>query len=720
MRQEKKHKTRKENAPRRVSSEHSDTRQKKSTTMKAFSDEDLFGSDSDPDEAALLPAASPTASERRENEILASAACRAVLGRSPTASEFELYEEDPEGFEEAMMDDDSEEDEGDEDSEEEEEEEEDDAAAAADAAKVAKVAESAESAEAAEEAEEAEEAKEAEEAEEAEEAKEAEVAEEPKGDAELFELDKLPPKDLDSIRVQVARANGGAFQASESTMAPVQLPISHTDSSTSYIIIAARLVPTRERAEGHGRRGSSREELVMGHSMVDVCGRRCRVVTMLLVHAMSAAALGEVRRIFANPPSGVWLAVLDDPALPGLVLEPAHTLENVAIPTEAECRTYGQPQGSAGMSRGTAWLRALLAGASSGSVSGVGPLLSMKDALKHGRADAAEARRADRQAKEEAKKARVQARAEAAEAGAKAKAAEAKKAKAKAKADAKVSADAKAAAEGKEEEEAPKAEEEEAPKATADANKGEPTAAVGAPKATKTAKATADATKGEPTAAIPVGATCWYTPKGADSSEGRRRVEIDGVKDGLNGQRYVFKQRVGGQWKHRSASAEQLSVIHTPGAASEAPEVQDEAKAARKAARKAAKKAARNLENEGRAEAERKAAKEARKAEKAEAREAEKRAHRAARKATRKAARKAARRAALAVAPEGTQAAGANVSARKRKRNAGPQDQVQREIIEEQIAALNTEVVSIRDEEKRATRLGDLTRLRLQLAKLSR
>ena len=135
--------------------------------MKAFSDEELFGSDSDPDEAALLPAASPTASERRENEILASAACRAVLGRSPTASEFELYEEDPEGFEEAMMDDDSEEDEGDEDSEEEEEEEEDDAAAAADAAKVAKVAESAESAEAAEEAEEAEEAKEAEEAEEA-------------------------------------------------------------------------------------------------------------------------------------------------------------------------------------------------------------------------------------------------------------------------------------------------------------------------------------------------------------------------------------------------------------------------------------------------------------------------------------------------------------------------------------------------------------------------
>ena len=68
--------------------------------------EELFGSDSDEAEAATPAVAqSPTASDARVDEILrygarGRAACTAALGCSPTASEFELYEKDPEGFEE--------------------------------------------------------------------------------------------------------------------------------------------------------------------------------------------------------------------------------------------------------------------------------------------------------------------------------------------------------------------------------------------------------------------------------------------------------------------------------------------------------------------------------------------------------------------------------------------------------------------------------------------
>ena len=83
--------------------------------------EELFGSDSDEAEAATPAVAhSPTASDARVDEILAGAAgaaCRAALCCSPTASEIELYENYPDGFEEEMMDDDEEED----DEEEEEE-----------------------------------------------------------------------------------------------------------------------------------------------------------------------------------------------------------------------------------------------------------------------------------------------------------------------------------------------------------------------------------------------------------------------------------------------------------------------------------------------------------------------------------------------------------------------------------------------------------------------
>ena len=349
---------------------------------------ELFGSDSDEAEAATPAVApSPTASDARVDEILrdgARAACRAALGRSPTASEVELYENDPEGFEEEMMDEEDEEEE-----EEEEEEELDDG----------------------------------------EEEEGGEGGGEEGSEEATYGLARLPKKHLESVDAHVGKANGAGFYASESTIVPVQLPVKVSDGSINYLVIAGRLMPKAESvrrqrvsvaADARGERG----ELVMGQSVATTsAGTRCRLVANVLVHATTAASRTELQQIFGTQSFQTWHAIIDHPDHPALVLEPVHMLQNVAPATEAEIERFGAREDASGKrqeSRGTRWLRLLFEGAVAGSVDGVvAPLLSMKEVGKAAKAAekqakaaekqaAAAARAASREAKEAAKARRQQ------------------------------------------------------------------------------------------------------------------------------------------------------------------------------------------------------------------------------------------------------------------------------------------------------------------------
>ena len=351
---------------------------------------ELFGSDSDEAEAATPAVApSPTASDARVDEILrdgARAACRAALGRSPTASEVELYD-----FEEEMMDEeDEEEDEEDDDEEEEEEEEELD---------------------------------------DGEEEEGGEGGGEEGSEEATYGLARLPKKHLESVDAHVGKANGAGFYASESTIVPVQLPVKVSDGSINYLVIAGRLMPKAESvrrqrvsvaADARGERG----ELVMGQSVATTsAGTRCRLVANVLVHATTAASRTELQQIFGTQSFQTWHAIIDHPDHPALVLEPVHMLQNVAPATEAEIERFGAREDASGKrqeSRGTRWLRLLFEGAVAGSVDGVvAPLLSMKEVGKAAKAAekqakaaekqaAAAARAASREAKEAAKARRQQ------------------------------------------------------------------------------------------------------------------------------------------------------------------------------------------------------------------------------------------------------------------------------------------------------------------------
>jgi hypothetical protein len=347
--------------------------------------EELFGSDSDEAEAATPAVAhSPTASDARVDEILAGAAgaaCRAALGRSPSASEIECYENDPDGFEEEMMDDEEEED----DDEEEEEEK-----------------------------------KEEEEEEEEEELDDGE--EEEGGEEATYSLPSLPSEHLKSVDAHVCKANAAGFYASDNNIVAVQLPVKASDDSINYLLVAARLVPKAESVRRQSRavvtdRRGEHGELVMGQSMATTSvGTRCRLVANVLVHATTAASRTELQQIFGMQPFLTWLAILDHPDHPALVLEPVHTLQNVAPANEAEIKRFRAPEDASGErqeSRGTRWLRLLFEGAVAGSVDGVvAPLLSMKEVGKAAKAAekqvAAAATAASREAKEAAKAVRRQ------------------------------------------------------------------------------------------------------------------------------------------------------------------------------------------------------------------------------------------------------------------------------------------------------------------------
>ena len=323
--------------------------------------EELFGSDSDEAEAATPAVAqSPTASDARVDEILrygARAACTAALGCSPTASEFELYENDPDGFEEELMDeDDEEEDEEEEGEEEEEEEEEEDVVGEDDE----------------------------------EEGSEQEEDGNDDSEQETYLLEQLPSKHLESVGAHVAKANACGFFASDSTIVPVQLPVKVSDGSFNYLVIAGRLHPKPE--SGRSRSVVEPAELCMGQSMADAAGMRCRLVANCLVHATTAASRVDLQNTFGTHPFTGWLSILYHPDLPALVLEPVHTLQNIAPATKAEIKQYSarpdDPKDEEGhpVSQGTLWLRSLAEGAQAGSMDGVARLLSMTEVQKAAKA----------------------------------------------------------------------------------------------------------------------------------------------------------------------------------------------------------------------------------------------------------------------------------------------------------------------------------------------
>ena len=126
----------------------------------------------------------------------------------------------------------------------------------------------------------------------------------------------------------------------------------------------------------------------------------------ILVHATSATARTELQQIFGTHSFQNWLAILDHPDHPALVLEPVHTLQNVALATEAEIERFGAPKDANGeqlVSRGTQWLRELCQGAQAGSMDGVATLLSMKEVGKAAKAAEKKAAAAATAASREAK-----------------------------------------------------------------------------------------------------------------------------------------------------------------------------------------------------------------------------------------------------------------------------------------------------------------------------
>ena len=142
--------------------------------------------------------------------------------------------------------------------------------------------------------------------------------------------------------------------------------------------------------------------------MADIDGTRCCLVANILVHATTAVSRTELQAIFGMVSFRMWLAILDNPDLPGLILAPVHELQGIADATEAELRRFSAPldeEGNKLQSRGTQWLASVLEGAQNGAMKGVNPLISLKHARLAGRAAereaakfAAQARKAETEA----------------------------------------------------------------------------------------------------------------------------------------------------------------------------------------------------------------------------------------------------------------------------------------------------------------------------------
>ena len=359
-----------------------------SADLHRLREHELFGSDSDSDsdaaEAKPKVVPSPTASDASFDKILKQAAAG--------DPEQDSDEEEEEGS--------SEEEAQEEEEQEQEEEKEEEAAGEEDEA-----------------------------------AGEEEEAGEEEDDEEesAYSLAALPSSHLTSVGQHVGKANSAGFYcASDSTIVAVQLPLKVSDESINYMVVAGRLMPKPESVRSRAVAADERAELVMGQSMVDAAGTRCRLVANVLVHATTAPARTELQQIFGMQPFLTWLAILDHPDHPALVLEPVHTLKNVAAATEAEIKRFRAPENASGErqeSRGTQWLRLLLEGAQAGSVDGVvAPLLSMKEVGKAAKAaekQAATAARAARMAAQEAARKEKAAKREARAAAEEARAAEA-------------------------------------------------------------------------------------------------------------------------------------------------------------------------------------------------------------------------------------------------------------------------------------------------------
>jgi hypothetical protein len=160
----------------------------------------------------------------------------------------------------------------------------------------------------------------------------------------------------------------------------------------------------------------------MGRSMADIDGMRCCLVANILVHATTSVSRTELQAIFGNVNFRMWLAILDNPDLPGLILAPVHELQGIADATEAELRRFSAPldeNGNRLQSRGTQWLASVLEGAQNGAMQGVDPLMSLKQVRLAGRAAERDTARTAAQARK-AKKAMTSERGAAASASKKA------------------------------------------------------------------------------------------------------------------------------------------------------------------------------------------------------------------------------------------------------------------------------------------------------------
>jgi hypothetical protein len=132
----------------------------------------------------------------------------------------------------------------------------------------------------------------------------------------------------------------------------LQLPLKTTDGSIAYVLIARRLSPGSVRI-ARSRSGTiapikEAGAITMGLSTVDIDGIRCRLVANMLVHASTALARIELQAIFGTQSWRTWLAILDNPDVPALVLEPVLNLQRIEDATEAEIKHFAAPLDASG------------------------------------------------------------------------------------------------------------------------------------------------------------------------------------------------------------------------------------------------------------------------------------------------------------------------------------------------------------------------------------
>ena len=173
-----------------------------------------------------------------------------------------------------------------------------------------------------------------------------------KEEAGAISLAALPPAHLQSFQAHVCKANAAGFFASDSNIVPLQLPLKATDGSIAYVLIARRLSPGSVRI-ARSRSGTIAPQkeagaLTMGLSTVDIDGIRCRLVANVLVHTSTALARIELQAIFGTQSWRTWLAILDNPDFPALVLEPVLNLQRIADATEAEVKHFAAPLDASG------------------------------------------------------------------------------------------------------------------------------------------------------------------------------------------------------------------------------------------------------------------------------------------------------------------------------------------------------------------------------------